>query len=180
MDNNSKLLYGSWIQAAGTTISAVGSTPFTIFTDEQLNSFNLWGNVLQGTGNSLVADSEKTFTLGKIGNEIEAIGNLTIVAGILLDFNEITKQELDIKGNLLQAAGGSTALADALGEESSTEHIYNIYGNSLQVIGNSMQAIAGIVELTGSDGQKINTAGSWIQAIGSIIQAIGQSKDAKT
>ncbi|HAQ06536.1 MAG TPA: hypothetical protein DCR24_03045 [Bacillus bacterium] len=179
MEDERKVIFGSWAQAAGTTLSAIGSTPLTIFSDEQLNNFNLWGNVMQATGNSLIADSEETLTLGKIGNDTQAIGNLIIVAGILLDLNEFTKQELDIKGNLLQAAGGSTALAEAFGEASSFGLIYNIYGNSLQVIGNSMQAIAGIINLRGGCGLQINTAGSWIQAIGSILQAIGQSKNPK-
>ncbi|MCM3663410.1 hypothetical protein M3204_03265 [Mesobacillus subterraneus] len=176
MENEQKELFGAWVQASGTILAAVGSTPFKHFTESQLTSFNLWGNVLQATGNSIMADSEEHYTLNKIGNQIQALGNVTVVAGIVLDLDEVTAQNLDIKGNLMQAAGGSAALSETLGEPPSTEIFYAFYGNILQVIGNSMQAIAGIIELSGGEGEKINTAGSWIQAAGSVIQAIGISK----
>jgi hypothetical protein len=176
MDNEQKELFGAWVQAFGTTLAAVGSSPTRIFSDNQLTSFNLWGNVLQGTGNALMADSEEAYTLNKIGNQIQALGNVTVVSGIVLDVDEVTAQNLDIKGNLMQALGGSAALSETIGEEPSSEFFYAFYGNILQIIGNSMQAIGGIIELQGGDGEKINFAGSWIQAAGSIIQAIGISK----
>jgi hypothetical protein len=176
MEKEQKELFGAWVQAGGTILAAVGSTPFKNFTESQLTSFNLWGNVLQATGNSLMADSEENYTLNQIGNQIQALGNVTVVAGIVLDLDEVTAQNLDIKGNLMQAAGGSAALSETLREPPAAEIFYAFYGNILQIIGNSMQAIAGIIELNGGEGEKINTAGSWIQAAGSIVQAIGISK----
>lgn len=176
MDNEQKELFGAWVQAFGTTLAAVGSTPLTQFSESQLSSFNLWGNVLQGTGNALMADSEEEYTLNKIGNQIQALGNVTVVAGIVLDLDKITAQNLDIKGNLMQALGGSAALSELIGEEPSNEVFYAFYGNILQIIGNSMQAIGGILDLKGRNGDNINFAGSWIQAAGSVIQAIGISK----
>lgn len=176
MSNKEKAVFGAWIQAIGTVTAAVGSTPSKVLTDQQLENLNLWGNVLQGTGNAILADTEETFTLNKIGNMIQAIGNSTVVTGIIIDFSESTKSLLDIQGNLLQATGGGTALADAFGEERSIEQLYSIYGNLLQVIGNSMQAIAGGMELRNEDPGNLNVAGSWIQAIGSIISAIGVTK----
>lgn len=77
MDNELKATFGSWVQAIGTTLSAIGATPSKNISDTLLGDLNLWGNVLQATGNSLVADSEKNFTLEKIGNEIQAIGGTT-------------------------------------------------------------------------------------------------------
>jgi hypothetical protein len=176
MGNEQQELFGAWVQAFGTTLSAVGSTPLPQFSESQLTSFNLWGNVLQGTGNALMADSEEEYSLNKIGNQIQALGNVTVVAGIVLPVNEVTAQNLDIKGNLMQALGGSAAISEIIGEEPTEEIFFAFYGNILQIIGNSMQAIGGIIDLKGGDGNNINIAGSWIQAAGSIIQAVGITK----
>jgi hypothetical protein len=177
MDKKQKELFGAWVQASGTTLAAIGSTPLKIFSESQLTSLNLWGNELQALGNALIADSEDRFTMEKIGNQIQAAGNITVIAGIILPLDDVTGQELDIKGNLMQALGGSAALKDTFAEERSLDTLYLLYGNLLQIIGNSMQAISGILELRGREGGKINTAGSWIQAKGSIIQAAGTTKD---
>lgn len=158
---------------------------------------NLWGNALQGTGNAVIADAEVGFSLGKLGNEVQAIGNTTVIAGMLLPVKEETKQKLDINGNFLQAVGGGIALPDDLLDDPSTIRTLNIAGNVLQIIGNSLQALGGIEELKSnrentdkyngyresnesqqvshSDSFAIN--GSWIQAVGSVISAIAQTKE---
>lgn len=177
MENEQKELFGAWIQATGTTLAAIGSTPLKIFTENELTSLNLWGNELQALGNALIADSEHYFTMEKIGNIIQSAGNLTVIAGIVLALDHETELKLDIKGNLTQALGGSAVLKDNLAMEHSAESLYHLYGNLLQIIGNSMQAISGIIELKGGEGKKINTAGSWIQATGSIIEAVGSTID---
>jgi hypothetical protein len=177
MENEQKEVFGAWVQAAGTTLAAIGSTPLKGFTESHMESLNLWGNELQALGNALIADSEPHFTMEKFGNMLQSAGNLTVIAGILLPVDNETKQELDIKGNLMQALGGSAALKDTLTEEHSMESLYHLYGNLLQIIGNSMQAISGIIELRGGEGENINTAGSWIQATGSIIEAVGSTID---
>ncbi|MBM7571648.1 DUF6944 family repetitive protein [Aquibacillus albus] len=175
MNNDQKAVLGSWIQAIGTIISAIGSTPFKI-PAKLLNDLDLIGNVLQGSGNALMADSIKPFTLNKIGNQIQAIGNTTIVTQYIINFNDKTAQELEIKGDLFQAVGGGIAFSTQNWEEKpSMEEIYSTYGNLLQVIGNSMQSIAGGIEQKGGDGQVMNTVGSWIQAIGAVLSAIGQN-----
>ena len=177
MKNETKELFGEWVQAAGTTLAAIGSTPLKSFTESQLINFIVWGNELQALGNSLIADSETNFTIDKIGNQIQATGNVTTLAGFILPVGEGTTLKLDIKGNLLQALGGSASLSVILVEESSIDALYILYGILLQVIGNSMQAIGGIIDFRGGEGGKIITSGSWIQAIGSIIQAVGVTND---
>lgn len=122
MENEKKELFGAWVQATGTTLSAIGSTPLKVFTENELTSYNLWGNELQALGNALIADSEPYFTMEKIGNMIQSAGNLTVIAGILLPGMQ---QELDIKGNLMQALGGSAVLKDTLTEEQSVESLYH-------------------------------------------------------
>ncbi|GGB60907.1 hypothetical protein F3157_22865 [Virgibacillus dakarensis] len=82
-----------------------------------------------------------------------------------------------LTSNLIQAAGGSLSLTDALSGELTTESLYDVYGNLLQIIGNSMQAISGIKELKGADDEMINTVGGWIQAIGSILSVIASYKE---
>lgn len=130
---------------------------------------------MQGTGNALIADSEK-MSLDKLGNMTQSVGNMVNVVGFLTDVSEKMETELNIKGNLIQAVGGGMSLADTLNEEPTTDAFYDIYGNLLQIIGNSMQSIGGIKELKGIDGEIINITGSWIQAIGSILALIGAAK----
>ncbi|WP_226671412.1 DUF6944 family repetitive protein [Metabacillus litoralis] len=173
MANEKNAVLGSWIVATGTTLSAIGATPSRVLNESQLKSLDLWGNVLQATGNALTADSEENYTLDKVGNEIQAIGNTTIVASILLYFDKKTKIELNIKGNFLQALGGGVAFTEALGREPTLDELLIVNGNLLQAIGNSLQAISGIRELRGEEANKLNEVGSWIQAIGSILCALG-------
>lgn len=186
VNNQLKEIIGSWIQAIGTVISAIGNTPSSVIKSEFLYNLDLWGNVLQATGNALVADSQETISLEKIGNKVQAIGNTTVIAGMVITFKEETKQLLIIKGNWLQAVGGGIALSDELEHRETPEQTFNIIGNLLQVIGNSLQAIGGIYELENNnekkdensiDGQSLQVNGSWIQAVGSVISAIGQTKE---
>ncbi|WP_456273402.1 DUF6944 family repetitive protein [Bacillus sp. AK031] len=176
MDNEFKAFTGAWIQAIGTVLSAISSTPIKRINEEQADDLDLIGNLLQGTGNALAADSESTPSLSKTGNEIQAIGNSIEVASYILA--EGTDQDvLQIKGNLFQAVGGAMAFADNVDSEPSTKVLYSLYGNLLQVIGNSMQSIAGILELQGQYRQRLNTAGNWIQAIGAILTALSECED---
>jgi hypothetical protein len=195
MENQLKALFGAWIQAIGTVTAAIGSTPS--LNEDIQDSLNLWGNALQGTGNALIADSEEGFSLEKLGNEVQAIGNTTVIAGLLLNVSEENKLKLDINGNLLQAVGGGIALPDDLVDEPSTIRTLNIAGNVLQIIGNSLQARGGIIELKDnrkkqdkykgykernesqeiSYSESINISGSWIQAVGSVISAIAQTME---
>ncbi|MCA1065059.1 hypothetical protein QTG56_08945 [Rossellomorea sp. AcN35-11] len=177
MSNEEKATFGAWVSAIGTVLAAIGSTPIKSIPEDILESFSLIGNELQAVGSALGADAIDEFTLTKVGNQIQAIGNVTVISGILINFNDITKQELNIKGNLLQSLGGGAALADSFNEERTLEELYSIYGNLLQVIGNALQAIAGILELKGRDSGNIDVVGSWIQAVGSIISALVQTKE---
>ncbi|MFJ7363380.1 DUF6944 family repetitive protein [Peribacillus frigoritolerans] len=150
MDSQFKETFGSWTQAIGTVISAVAGTPSKVLDEEFRKNLDLIGNELQATGNALLADAEETWSLDKLGNILQAIGNSTVILGLVIDFDEITNQELIIKGNLIQALGGGTALAGAYENPDEPEQAFNATGNLLQAIGNSMQAIGGIAELKNS------------------------------
>ncbi|WP_289315489.1 hypothetical protein [Peribacillus sp. NJ4] len=150
MDSQFKETFGSWTQAIGTVISAIAGTPSNVLGEEFSEKLDLIGNELQATGNAILADAEETWSLDKFGNVIQVIGNSTVILGLVIDYDEITKQELIIKGNLIQALGGGTAVAGAFENPDEPEQAFNVTGNLLQAIGNSMQAIGGIVELKDS------------------------------
>ena len=180
MDNQTKAIFGAWIAAIGTIMSAVGSTPSNRLSEEKRNALNLWGNVLQGTGNALMADAEEGVSINKIGNEIQAIGNSTVITGIVIDFKEETKLRLNITGNWMQALGGAAAFGDGLTGYKNKGEALEINGNLLQAIGNSLQALSGTAELKESDKNRnendstsLNVIGSWIQAVGSVLSLLG-------
>lgn len=182
MDKQTKEVFGAFIAAVGTVISAVGSTP-SKFDDELIEALQLWGNLLQASGNALLADTIERLTLSKIGNEVQAIGNSTIITGIIIDFNEETKQRLDITGNWLQALGGAAGLVDGMEQGRSVKERLLVTGELLQVIGNSLQAISANNELqergTKDDNKIIEAIGSWIQAVGSVLSFLAILKEGK-
>lgn len=115
MNNNKlKALFGSWEQAIGTILSAISSSPTSKISETLQTNFSLLGNVMQATGNALIADSEKKLNLNKIGNEIQAVGNSAVIVGLLIQFNECINIELSIKGNFFQAVGSVLSLPDLL------------------------------------------------------------------
>ncbi len=175
MDNELKALFGSWVQAAGTVLAAISSIPSLPLEQKIKTDFSLIGNLMQATGNALLADSETEITLNKIGNEIQAFGNSTVIAGILIPFNEETKTNLSKQGNLLQALGSAAALPDLLIKEKSFINMLFIIETFLQSIGNSLQAVSENIEQTETK-EAVDFAGSWIQATGAVIQALAQTK----
>lgn len=190
MENNTKELFGAWIQAIGTVMSAIGSTPSLRIRSALQKDLNVWGNALQATGNSLSADAQKTINLEAIASEIQAIGNSSVIAGLIIDFEEETAQRYIIMGNWLQALGGAAAVGAELQENNDkASFIFNVNGNLLQSIGNSLQAIAATEELqeltkngqrsvkpkaTNKDNHSLEVTGSWIQAVGSVLVLLGQ------
>lgn len=177
MDNQQKQKIGTIIQAIGTVISAYANTPNKFLSQNFLDDLDLIGNTLQGTGNALIADGQEPFTLSKIGNEVQAAGNTTVIAGMILPFEDRTKQILNIKGNLLQSFGAGIELGDELEEEPSIDKAINVISNLLQAAGNALQALGGKYELENPDGdheysQALIVAGSWIQASGSVLSAL--------
>ncbi|WP_416731681.1 DUF6944 family repetitive protein [Fictibacillus sp. JL2B1089] len=117
MDNQQKQQIGGVIQAIGTVISAVANTPISVLSDQFQEDLDLIGNVLQATGNGLIADGQIPFTLQRIGNEVQAIGNTTVIAGMVLPLEDDTSQVLNIKGNLLQAFGAGIVFGVELDNE---------------------------------------------------------------
>ncbi|WP_445304406.1 DUF6944 family repetitive protein [Niallia sp. FSL W8-1348] len=160
----------------------MGNTPSFHLSNETNYQLRLVGNVLQGTGSALSADGQGTISLEKLGDEIQAIGNSTVVTGLVLykTSNTPAEQKLIITGSWLQALGSFVGLTDEFFDSTADGRIENIIGGLLQGIGNSLQAIGGTEQLKGinNDGQQnIGTLGSWIQATGAVISLIGQVKE---
>jgi len=179
MEQEQKLLIGSWIQALGTVIAAISSTPSIPKMDEYSKSLDIIGNILQATGNALEADGEEPQSYGRIGNQIQTIGNLTVIFGLYLNEDDLSmpSEKFFISGNLFQAIGGVVSLGDEFG---GGYNFYAVNGNLLSATGNSLQALGGAKKLKQAEefnSEAIIITGSWIQAIGSILIAIGISKE---
>lgn len=171
MNNLIKETIGSGITVLGTVTAAIGSTPTRFLTKETLRNLNIYGNVLQATGNGLQADAKEILSLGQIGNQITALGNISVVASFVLDLQKIIEGKLFITGNWLQALGETVEIAAAIEDDVGLVRSLNVIGNGIQAIGNSLQAIGKIFELLDceKEGEQLIFKGSWIQALGSFI-----------
>ncbi|ENH97008.1 hypothetical protein J416_08022 [Gracilibacillus halophilus YIM-C55.5] len=177
MKQNWQEIFGSWVVATGTFVSAIANTPSIPFTRTLQQDFKVIGNTMQGTGNALSVQPIYSFTLEDLANEVQSIGNTTIVGSLLLDFNDSTKQSLNTKGNLLQALGGGMAFAKNYQKKLSIRTVYIGFGNLLQMIGNSFQAVSPQLKQIEAI---INTLGNWIQALGALMTAIGTTMPGET
>lgn len=181
MNGHWKEITGSLLSTIGTIQAAIGSTPDFHLSKNQNYELRLVGNVLQASGSALSADGQGTVSLEKIGDEIQAVGNSTVITGLILygTSNTETEQRLIITGNRLQALGSFVGLADEFFDSTEMGRAENIIGNLLQGIGNSLQAVGGVQALnTNNLNQgKTGVAGSWIQAAGSVISLIGQIQE---
>ncbi|SEG88360.1 hypothetical protein SAMN04487919_1619 [Bacillus sp. ok061] len=63
MDDSIKEIVGAWFIAIGTIIAAIGSTPFKRMNSGLRKDLDIWGNVLQATGNGLEADGQGGISL---------------------------------------------------------------------------------------------------------------------
>ncbi|GAF20965.1 hypothetical protein JCM19047_630 [Bacillus sp. JCM 19047] len=177
MSTEVKVLFGAWSQAIGTVIAAIADTPNKALTPKQINDLGLYGNALQATGNGLLADTNAFGSLNQVGNAVQATGNTIIVGALAFPLEENLKQNLIIKGNLIQAVGGSVSFNEDLKEEVSIAALYAVSGDFLQVVGNSIQAYAAIADFIVDDDEEfVNAVGSWIQATGAVLAALSVSK----
>lgn len=178
MNNHWKELIGSFLSAIGTIQAAIGNTPQFHFNQQQNDQLRLIGNVLQALGSALAADGQGSFSLGKLGDELQAIGNSTVVAGMLMygETDTTTEQKLSITGTWIQALGSFVGLGDEFFDSTKDGRVENIIGNLLQGIGNSLQAIGAIQDLYDSHSEQaqIGVVGGWIQSAGSVVSLIGQ------
>lgn len=156
---------GNWIAAIGTIVSAIGSTPSTIFSEQTLKDFNIIGNILEAGGSAIVSETEDAL-LDRVGAQISAIGNLVVVAGILSK-NEQSGELLEKQGDLLQLVGVGITI-NTEGGLTLSETIANT-GIIIQFIGNAIEALA---DTDTREGIVVSATGAWIQAVGAVITAL--------
>lgn len=168
-ESNIAALAGNWIEAVGAIITAIGSTPSTIFTQQTLTDFNLIGNILEAGGSAIAAEGEEAL-LNRVGEQIQAIGNVAAVAGIL-NKNEQTSQLLGKQGDLLQLVGIGVTI-NTQRKQTLLETISNT-GDIIQFIGTAIQVF---VNTDALEGVVMNAVGAWIEAVGAIITALATDK----
>ncbi|WP_058307677.1 DUF6944 family repetitive protein [Gracilibacillus massiliensis] len=168
-EDNDNLLFGGWVVAIGTVISALANTPSFSITPSAKNDLKIIGNSLQATGNAIQVERLTSVQLENIANEIQAIGNTTVISSLILPFDKQIKNTLNTKGNLLQALGGGISFSEDWNKERTINVLYSGIGNLLQVIGNSMQALS---TQSKKSEMEWNTIGNWIQATGALMTAI--------
>ena len=158
-------LIGNWIVAIGTVVSAIGGTPSTIFTKQTPDDFRLIGPTLEAVGIALVAETEDTI-LYTVGDQIQAIGNLNVIAGVL-SRNEQIEPLLEKQGDSAQLVGLGLVIKTA-GPLTLLQTLYNT-GLMIQLIGTAIEvyAIRGTVVA-----EDIKALGAWIKAGGAILTAL--------
>ncbi|RFA33481.1 hypothetical protein CAI16_14500 [Virgibacillus dokdonensis] len=176
MASNLKEITGSLLSAIGTIQAAIGSTPQLSLSEDQRFQLRLIGNVLQALGSGVTADGETKASFEKLGYQIQATGNSTVIVGMLIyrSSDPITKEKWIITGLWMQALGSFLVASDEWADH--TKGVWeNTIGALLQGIGNSLQAISGIQTLRNNQSDQciIGVVGSWIQAVGTVISFIG-------
>lgn len=162
-----QIVIGAWIQAVGTIINAIDPP----FVEDDGKVIAKTGNILQAVGSAVMADAT-TNPESKIANKVQSIGNLFVITGLYKE-----NANLEIRGNLIQVAGGGLALVPAIIEND----FIAFQGDFLQVVGNSIQAISGIKEQTENvDASLLDEVGAWTQAIGAVISAIQLQREYTT
>ena len=158
----------AWLDGIGTILSAIGNTPFPFVSEQLLLNTDFVGDVLQANSAAIMADLEEEYNLSKIGNSIDASGNVTEIAG-----NISSNELLANSGNAIQTVGTGLTFVDAVQVQQKYLDLYYLYGTLIQTIGLSLQTIAGGFPTENKFGERLNTVGTWVQAIGSNIEAIG-------
>lgn len=179
VENSLKEILGSLLSVIGTIQAAIGSTPQLPLNQEQSYQFRLIGNALQAVGSGLSADGQGSVSLEKMGDQIQAIGNSTVLTGmIIFSMSDSDAEErLIIAGLWMQALGSFVGLTDEFFDSTEDGRGENIIGGLLQGIGNSLQAISGIETLRNDSQRQTGVVGSWIQAVGTVVSLIGQIKE---
>lgn len=179
VESSLKEILGSLLSVIGTIQAAIGSTPQLPLNQEQSYQFRLIGNALQAVGSGLSADGQGSVSLEKIGDQIQAIGNSTVLTGMIIFSmsDHDTAERLIIAGLWMQALGSFVGLTDEFFDSTEDGREENIIGGLLQGIGNSLQAISGIETLRNDSQRQTGVVGSWIQAVGTVVSLIGQIKE---
>ena len=127
MGSHFKEVLGSVLSTIGTVESAIGSTPFKNMSKNLSFNLRLQGNVLQASGNALSADGQgNKFSLEYLGDTTQAVGNSTVIVGLLIKFPNQTDEKLIITENWLQALGSFVGLTDEFEDHTPSNELLSV------------------------------------------------------
>ncbi|MBB5174191.1 DUF6944 family repetitive protein [Texcoconibacillus texcoconensis] len=168
MNDDELVIYGSWFEAIGQVISAIGATA-RVSTEDGETDLKLIaiGEVMQSIGNALIAIGTDD-TTEEFGHWIEVGGAATSAVGAAKEINgeESEGVRLEMIGDGFQAVGShiqGTAVDD--------ERL--VVAHDIQTTGALLESVGLSVKLQGKRkvGELLNAIGSWIQASGGWMQA---------
>ncbi|MDE5415181.1 DUF6944 family repetitive protein [Alkalihalobacterium chitinilyticum] len=159
---------GSWLDAIGQILSAIG---YTLQLQEERDA-NIRkvviGEGVQAVGNALQAVVEED-PIARTGDWIEAGGAATTSIAVALQLEEenLEYQRLEVVGDSLQSLGPAISAS----VEDNNELFVALY---LQSIGAAIEAIGGLKEIRGLGrlGLQFSAIGNWIQVLGTTLQAV--------
>lgn len=178
MKSESDIILYSFIEAVGTIMAALSSTPLPdIDVDGDVRrGLDIVGNSLQAAGNALETETTSVFADG--GNAWAAIGNSVVLSALSGCFDEPVNRKALAAGNLIQAMGNSILVGKTI--ERGTRTIGQtdfLIGSLLQATGNVLQAAG-----AGQDRGTLITVGGWVQSTGAVlsfvsaVQEVGESE----
>ncbi|WP_216830187.1 DUF6944 family repetitive protein [Alkalihalobacterium elongatum] len=159
---------GSWLDAIGQFLSAIGYT-LQLQEERDINLRKVViGEGVQAVGNALQAVVEED-PIARTGDWIEAGGAATTSIAVALQLGEekLEYQRLEVLGDSLQSLGPAISAS----VEDNKEIFVGLY---LQSIGAAIEALGGLKEIRGLDrlGLQLSAIGNWIQVLGTTIQAL--------
>lgn len=159
---------GSWVLATGVILEAISETEKIGLGDNTRSRLLTYGNTLAATGNALLADTIDELDSEKIGLKTLTTGNLAVVYGNLVPDSDKKTGRLIVKGNLIQALGGSLALTEVFNPKGTKTEILLSYGVTLITTGAATIAIGGSKELRSMD-NRLPEIGAWMKGLGAIM-----------
>ncbi|WP_078554480.1 DUF6944 family repetitive protein [Alkalihalobacterium alkalicellulosilyticum] len=173
-----RLLVGAWLDAVGTSLSAIAETRELVGLNELNNRLVAIGEGLQAVGTLLIGTVTTDDALNFTGNWIDGAGAAASSLGSYLQDQDEENGERNIRlemfGDFLQSMGASiSAVADYQAGE-----IEYAKGNALQGVGAALEVIGTELDLKERvEGQPLITIGAILQAIGSNTNALVATRE---
>ncbi|RXJ02779.1 hypothetical protein DS745_05570 [Anaerobacillus alkaliphilus] len=179
LSDREKILIGTWLDAIGTIISAIGETRELLGLNDINKLLVAIGDGLQGAGPFLIGTAREDEPLAFAGNWIDGAGGATASLGAYREFIGLGEEKdnlrIEFLGYILQSKGASlSAVADYLAGEEQLA-----VGNAIQSLGAGLEAIGAVLLIKDREreGVPITTLGAILQAIGANYNAIIITRD---
>lgn len=170
MNEEKKILIGSWIDAIGTDLVALGEMRELVGINTINNKIVAIGEALEALGTFLIGSGVADDPINFTGNLVDGFGAATAMAGNYKQYldpeNGDESISYEILGDILQAVGAAVA---AKAEKKSGQLVQTL-GNVLQSLGAGLEAFGAYLLL--NDEEEL---GQWIVAKGAVIQSLGSN-----